>query len=203
MVKKYAELARISKCKKYRIKSLYDNNKVGIAQELAKPSINSKTGEDMPPFKCYNDEVYAELCNYDTAIKTLYCMNASAESNKLFADGLQKSIGNRSLQLLIDPTSARDQLGIINGFEEMPTSTQMKLELPYFETRLLIEEMSALEVVSLQPFKLSEKTGRKDRYSALLYCSGLADQLEAELNKTKKKRSGFTCKYTPQEYFNK
>lgn len=180
------------------------NAGISVIQELAKPTVDSKTGSDYPPFKCYNDETYSEICSYDSALKTLYCMNATADSNKLFADGLQRSIGNKTLQLLIDQNIAKDQLGVISDYDSLPMSTQMKLEQPYFETRLLIEEMSALELVSSTPFRLREpSSGRKDRYSALLYCSGLADQLEAELNKTKKKRSGFTCKYTPQEYFDR
>ena len=180
------------------------NSGIGVIQELAKPTVDSNTGIDYPPIRCYNDETYSEICNYNSALSVLYCINATADSNKIMAEGLQKACGNKTLQLLINENMAKDQLMLLKDYDDIPRTTQTKLELPYYETRLLIEEMSGLELVSLQPFKLIEKSGmRKDRYSSLLYANGLADMLEAELNKTKKKRSGFTCKYTPQEYFNR
>ena len=199
-----------------RIKKLYKDfdcdriivdskgNGMGLVQELSKPTLDNTTGEDYPAYQCYNDEEMAGWCTYPSPLKTLYCVHATQESNKIMNEGLQKVINNGNMQFLISELRAKDITMLITGFEEFPSSIRTKIEQPYFETRLLIEEMSALELASSTGFKLVEKSGmRKDRFSSLLYANGLADMLEAELNKTKKKRSGFTCKYTPQEYFDR
>lgn len=157
---------------------------VGIVQELGKPSVDPITGVDYQPIKCYNKPEYAEMCNYTTALNVLYCMNASAESNKQMAEGLQKSIGNKSLKLLINENKAKDQLRVLNGYDNFPQDVRSRLEKPYLEQKFLVDEMAALEVKSTQPFKLKEPSGgRKDRYSSLLYASGLADELESKLSK--------------------
>ena len=175
---------------------------IGLIQELSKPTIDSTTGEDYPPFQSYNDEEMSEWCTYPMPLKTMYCMQASEKSNKDMSEGLQKVINNGSLQLLISENQVKDQLQLIKGYDDFPQTTRNKIELPYLETRLLIEEMSALELVSTMPFKLKEPSGgRKDRWSALLYCNGLADMLEAEIAKPKKKRSKGRFKYIPQEHF--
>lgn len=162
------------------------NGGVGIVQELGKPSIDPETGVDYPPIKCYNKPEYAEMCSYPTALKKLYCMNASSESNKMMAEGLQKSIGNKTLKLLIDENKAKDQLRILKDYDEYPNDTRKRLELPYLQTRFLINEMSSMELKSTNPFKLKEPSGgRKDRYSCLLYLSGMADEYEAKLSKIK------------------
>lgn len=178
------------------------NAGVGIVQELGKPSVDIETGCDYPPMMCKNKDEYAEMCNYPTALKKLYCMNASGESNKIMAEGLQKSIGNKTLKLLINEGVAKDQLRILKDYDEMPSATRVALESPYLQTRLLINEMAALELKSENPFKLKEPAGgRKDRYSMLLYLSGLADELEKDLQKPKKKKSSFSMRYSAPDYF--
>lgn len=158
------------------------NGGVGIVQELGKPSVDSTTGIDYQPIKCYNKPEYAEMCSYPTALPKLFCMNASSESNKQMAEGLQKSIGNRTLKLLINENTAKDQLRILKDYDDFPQETRVRLERPYLEQKFLVAEMAALEIKSTQPFKLKEPAGgRKDRYSCMLYISGMADMLEQEL----------------------
>ena len=164
-----------------RIKKLYKDfdcdriivdskgNGMGLVQELSKPTIDNTTGEDYPAYQCYNDEEMAEWCTYPAPLKTLYCVQATQESNKIMNEGLQKVINNGNMQLLISEVRVKDQLQLINGFDDFPSTIRTKIEQPYLETRLLIEEMSALELISSTPFKLKEpSSGRKDRFSATL-----------------------------------
>jgi len=75
----------------------------------------------------------------------------------------------------------------LKDFDDMPSDTRTKLLNPFIETKFLISEMVALQkkVTDRGLLKLKEPaSGRKDRYSMLLYLSGVADILESQLKTT-------------------
>lgn len=181
------------------------NAGVTIIQILGEPSVNPENGENYPPLMCCNKDEYAEMCNYPNAKKVLYALNAGAQSNHDMAQSLQACIGQRSLKLLINENTAKDYLRVLQGYDDFPFDTRMDLELPYLNTALLINEMVALEKKPTDNglIKLKEpSSGRKDRYSCLLYMNGIADELQLKLKQPKKKKKSFNVSFTPQDYFN-
>lgn len=171
------------------------NAGVTIIQNLGEPSVNTETGENYPPLMCCNKDEYAEMCNYPNAKKVLYAINASAQSNHDMAQSLQACIGQRNLKLLINENTAKDYLRVLDGYDDFPLDTRLDLELPYLNTALLINEMVALEKKPTDNglIKLKEKaSGRKDRYSCLLYMNSIADELQLRLKQPKKKKSSWS-----------
>ncbi len=155
-----------------------------FTQSLGEPSTDDETGVDYAPFMCCNKDEYAEMCNYTNAKKVLYCFTAGAQSNHDMATSLQACIGQGRLKLLINENTAKDYLRIIKDFDEFPSEIKSKLINVYIQTKYLVDEMVALEKQKTDNnlIKLKEpSTGRKDRYSMLLYLSGVADILESQL----------------------
>lgn len=158
-----------------------------IVQMLGDPTIDEETGIDYAPFMCCNKEEYAIMCNYPNAKKVLYCINAGEQSNHDMNQSLQTAIGQGTLKLLINENTAKDNLRTLKDFDDMPSETRTKLLNPFIETKFLISEMVALQkkVTDRGLLKLKEPaSGRKDRYSMLLYLSGVADILESQLKIT-------------------
>lgn len=166
---------------------------VPFVQALGEPSINPETGEDYPAFMCCNKDEYAEMCNYPNALKVLYCITATAQSNHDMNMSLQTNIQQNKIKLLINENTAKDYLRLLKGYDadpddasndNIPRDIKTKLIAPYIQTKFLIEEMVALEkkIKDNGMISLKETTGnRKDRYSCLLYLNYVADVMESKL----------------------
>ncbi len=181
------------------------NAGVTVIQMLGEPTVDAENGMNYEPFACFNKEEYGIMCSYPNAKKVLYCVNASAAINSEWALSLQASIEQRTLKLLINENTAKDYLRILKDFDDFPNDVKLDLELPYLNTALLVNEMVALEKKPVENglVRLKETaSGRKDRYTCLLYMSGFADELQLKLKQPKKKKSSFAFSYTPQDYFN-
>ena len=160
---------------------------VSIIDMLGEPSTDPETGTDYKPIKCMNKEEYAIRCSFPSAEKTLFAVNASATLNDTMARGLQSAITQKKLNLLINDGKASDTLRLIKGYEGaegFPTDVKASLKRPFLETKYLVEEMTSLEKKNKdgELLKLKEpSSGRKDRYTMLLYGNALADELELRL----------------------
>lgn len=157
-----------------------------FVQMMGEPSINVETGEDYPAFMCCNKPEYAEMCNYQNAEKTLYCINASAQSNHDMFTSLQAVIGKKRLKLLMNENTAKDYLRVIHREydREVPSHIKEELIKPYINTALFVQEAVALEkkIQDNGLIKLKEPSGgRKDRVSCVLYLNSIADELESKL----------------------
>lgn len=163
------------------------NAGVAVIDMLGEPSTDPETGIDYKPIMCMNKEEYAIRCSFPSAEKTLYAINAGAVSNDAMARGLQSAITQKKLKLLINDGIASDTLRLIKDYEGangLPQDVKAKLKRPFLETKFLVEEMVALEKKNKdgELLRLKEpSSGRKDRYTMLLYGNALADELELKL----------------------
>lgn len=160
------------------------NAGVGILDLLGEPSTDPETGVDYKPIMCMNKDDYAIRCSFPSAEKKLYAITAASTSNDAMARGLQGAIEQKKLKLLINEGLASDTLMLMKGYDDIPIDIKAKLKKPFIETKFLIDEMVALEKTNKdgELLKLKEPpSGRKDRYTMLLYGNALADELELKL----------------------
>jgi hypothetical protein len=91
------------------------------------------------------------------------------------------------VKFLINENECKEFLNSFKGFSKLPHEIQLKLQLPYLNTTLLVSEMVNLEADINHDtglIKLKEpKTGRKDRWSAVSYGNYFASMLEKDLLK--------------------
>ena len=185
MIKTYAELIRISKYKKYKIKSLYDNNICGVFDQLVTNLYDTETGISYDAVSCINNEEMANRCFVEDAPKVIYSIKADAKLNSQMHVFVRDELKRGSLRLLMSENDGRGKFCEIDEFNKMPKEEQMKYLSPYIQTTLLINEMINLEQVDNQTnglIKLVEpSTKRKDRYSSIGYGIFIAKELEQEL----------------------
>ncbi len=206
-----------SETQSIRLKQLYNDfdidiccldcmgNGMSIADSASKLQYDSKRDIEYPAWTVFNREDMKDRVfevNVEDAKAIIYGIKQDAKFNHFMITWLKSAVENGRLELLIDSNKARDNLEDRNLDESKIT----QLLKPFYETDILIKEMTALEVSTQtnSPYlKVDNPTMRKDRFSSLGFCNYYANILEQDLSKKTKKKSSFTCKYTPQSYFSK
>lgn len=161
-----------------------DTNGVGLGVYdcLARDILDPETGELYPALSCYNDTSMAERCAVTGAPKVIWSIKANAQLNNDCAILLRDGFRNGRIRLLLNEYDAETELGALRGFSGLNPQERLKLELPYINTTLLIDELVNLQHdESNGKVRIYEKAGRrKDRYSSLAYNYYVATQLEAK-----------------------
>lgn len=162
----------------------------GVADLLVRDIPDPELGDIMPGLSCANNKEWAERCKIPGAQKALWVINASAQFNSDCAVLLRDGFRAGRVRLLTTEYDGEVLLGKIKGYNGLTAEEQLKLQMPYINTTLLISELINLQYeTNSNGIKVSTKANRrKDRFSSLSYSVYVANQLELQLNK-KKSRS--------------
>lgn len=158
---------------------------LGVYDTLARDIVDSETGEIYPALSCYNNAEMASRCTVTGAQKVIWSIKASAVFNSDAAYMLREGFRSGRIRLLNTEYDAEEDLGKIKGYSSLDAADKLKLQLPYINTTLLIDELTNLQYEENGgKVKIYEKSGmRKDRYSSLSYNYYVALQLENKMSK--------------------
>lgn len=158
---------------------------LGCYDALASDIVDPDTGEIYPALSCINNKEMADRCTVQGARKVIYAIKASAQFNSDCAFLLREGFKSGRIRLLENEYDAEEILSEIKGYNSLSPIERIKLQLPYINTTLLIDELINLQHETVgDRIKISEKSGmRKDRYSSLSYNYYVALQLENKLQK--------------------
>ncbi len=154
----------------------------GVFDALVRDISDPETGELYPAISCCNDSTMAERCTVPGAQKVIWSIKASAQFNNDCAILLREGIRSGRIRLLVSEYDAEAELGSLRGYNSLNPPEKLRLQLPYINTTLLVDELVNLQHdESNGKVKVYEKAGmRKDRYSSLAYNYYVATQLEAK-----------------------
>jgi len=180
-----------------RIRQLYDEFEcdyivldtagygLGIYDQLCQNLYDKELQIEYEAFGCMNDEKMHERCLVEDAPKKIYSLKATAQLNSEGAVSLKDSFKRNKTRLLVNENEGNEYLSSLKGFEALEPELKVKLKLPYVQQNLLVNEMINLENVTAensQYIKLKEpRSGRKDRYSSVVYANYVGNILEREL----------------------
>lgn len=164
---------------------------LGVYDTLARDIVDSETGEIYPAISCCNNSEMASRCTVVGAEKVIWSIKASAAFNSDCAYLLREAFKSGRIRLLCTEYDADEYLQQIRGYLSLSPSEKAKIQLPYINTTLLVDELTKLQhEESGGKVKVYEKAGmRKDRYSSLSYNYYVAMQLENKINKRQNKSS--------------
>lgn len=120
---------------------------------------------------CINNPEMAERCKVKGAPKVIYAIKATAKFNNDACLAFRSGIQNGYVNLLINDQDSPSHLIKLRGYSKQTESMKEKLQLPYVQTTLLINELINLtHDISNNLVKVKERQGmRKDRYSSAIY----------------------------------
>lgn len=164
---------------------------LGVYDALAAEIVDPDTGEIYPALSCCNNQEMADRCVVPGADKVIWAIKANAQFNSDCAFLLREGFRSGRIRLLIDEFECEEYLSEIKGYGSLSPSDKVKLQLPYINTTLLINELINLQHEEIGgKIKIFEKAGmRKDRYSSLAYNYYVALQIENKMNKKRAKNS--------------
>jgi hypothetical protein len=160
---------------------------LGIYDALCRDIPDPINGAIYPPLSCCNDQVYADRCIDKKAPKVIWAIQATAQFNNDMYLMLRDGFKQGYLNILVNEFEADEILKDIRGYNSMSSSDKTKLQLPYIQTTLLVNELINLEYETKGVnIKVFEKSGmRKDRVSSIGYNYWVQCQLERKLQKPK------------------
>lgn len=158
---------------------------IGIYDTLARDIVDPESGEIYPAISCCNNPDMAMRCTVPGAKKVIWAIKASAQFNSDCAFLLREGFRSGRIRLLSTEYDADEHLSAIKGYNSLTQAEQLKIQLPYIHTTLLVDELTKLQhEESGGKVKLYERAGmRKDRYSSLSYNYYVAVQLENKLQR--------------------
>lgn len=185
-----------------RIRQLYDdfdadyivldcrNGGLQILYSLGKTLYDEQRGLEYSPFKCMNNQTYADAIKTKNAKEVIYAINATQQLNSDMAYSFRRGLIEKKIDLLISYNEAKEELlkdnkdymSALLGDQNLDTAY---FEIPFIETQLLISECAELVYEKAQQtgiIKISEKgSNRKDRYSSCSMGNYFIDSLEVDL----------------------
>lgn len=185
-----------------RIRQLYDdfdadyivldcrNGGLQILYSLGKTLYDEQRGLEYSPFKCMNNQTYADAIKTKSAKEVIYAINATQQLNSDMAYSFRRGLIEKKIDLLISYNEAKEELlkdnkdymAALLGDQNLDTAY---FEIPFIETQLLISECAELVYEKAQQtgiIKISEKgSNRKDRYSSCSMGNYFIDSLEVDL----------------------
>lgn len=160
---------------------------LGVYDSLCQPLYDKEFKKEYEAFSCVNDEEMAKRCIIDNSPKKIFSVKAYSQFNSDCAVNFKDCLKKGKIKFLINENECKEFLNSFKGFNKLPHEIQLKLQLPYLNTTLLVSEMVNLEADINHDtglIKLKEpKTGRKDRWSAVSYGNYFASMLEKDLLK--------------------
>ncbi|MCD8376846.1 MAG: hypothetical protein LUD69_07870 [Oscillospiraceae bacterium] len=159
---------------------------LGCYDALARDMTDLETGEVYPALSCCNNQEMAARCSVPGAPKVIWSIKASAQFNSDCAYMLREAFRNGRIRLLCNEFDAHSELlPEIKAYTSLSEENKVKVELPYINTTLLVNELIQLQHEEVgNRVKVFEKVGmRKDRYSSLAYNYYVATQVANKLGR--------------------
>lgn len=162
------------------------NNGLGIYDSLNLPTVDPERGTEYEPWTCINNEGWASRCIYPNGKPVVYVILGTSELNSKIASGFKDTLRKGKMKFPIPENETKDTLEKYSGYKNLDSYSQKILQLPYYQTTLLVTEMLDLEDENAGKspvIKLKEsRSGRKDRYSSVSYLDYfVSEYLELEL----------------------
>ena len=161
----------------------------GVLEALFKEIYDPISGVTYEALSVRNNDELAERCLVVNAPKVIWAINnQNQQFNSDCAIGLREMFKQGRINLLISEFSADEELSEIRGYDSLSVEDKLRLQMPYINTKLLVEELINLSyTVKNSVIRVEEKSGaRKDRYSSLSYNIWVSKQIEEELKKPAK-----------------
>lgn len=164
----------------------------GVYDCLVRNISDPETGEIYPAISCCNNPEMAARCADQYAPKVIWAIKASAQFNSQCAFLLREGFRSGRCRLLVTEYDGEALLKELAGYNALTPMDQLRLQAPYIETTLLINELVKLNYEQTgSNVRLYERSGmRKDRYSSLSYNFYVASQLESQMGKKTFRNSG-------------
>lgn len=158
---------------------------LGVYDCLARDILDPESGELYPALSCYNDTTMAERCTVPSAPKVIWSIKAGAQLNNDCAILLREGFRSGRIRLLLNEYDGEDALAELRGYSALNPQDRLRLQMPYINTTLLIDELVNLQHDETGgKVKIYERAGRrKDRYSSLAYNYYVATQVEAKASR--------------------
>ena len=137
-----------------------------------------------PALIAYNDEDYRKTAYDPNGLPCVFVVKATADINNDVARSLQNNLKLGKMKMLINETEFRDNSIKQNEkYLELPIEERLKIEMPYIQTTLMVNETINLEyTINNNKVRLQEVgKARKDRYVALGYGNWFISMLESDL----------------------
>ena len=160
---------------------------------MQKSVFDKSRGIDYEAFTCFNDDNTVDKTMARGALPVIYSLKpASSSINHNIITSFKDAILKKKIKFLMNNSEAKNELiddnhNLLKNQEELA-----KLLKPYMQTTLLVNETINLEwSLNGGYIKVFEKgNARKDRYSSCSYANYLADLIEKdEIRKRKRGNS--------------
>lgn len=160
---------------------------IGVFDMLARDIVDPDTGEIYPALSCCNDPEMAARCVSAGADKVIWSVKASSKMNSDCAVLLREGFRSGKIRLLTTEYDADANFSELSGkgYNGLSPSEKLKLQMPYINTTLLINELVKLQHEEAGgKIRVYERPGmRKDRYSSLSYNYYVALQIENKMSR--------------------
>lgn len=156
---------------------------LGTYDSLVRDIYDPEYNKTYRALNCCNDPDFAERCADKSAPKVIWAIQASQSFNNEMYLNLREQFRQNRINLLISEFEAEDVFSNIKGYNGMSAEDKVKLQLPYIQTTLLVNELINLDYeANGVNIKVHEKSGmRKDRVSSIGYNLWVVSQLEQRL----------------------
>lgn len=169
------------------------NGGLQILYNLQKVLYDEERGIEYQPLKCMNNSDYAKVCQDYNAKECIFAINASQQLNSDIAVNFRQNLLEGKIDFLVNYNIAKEE--VLSGFKEYleikDPDEQVRFELPFLNTQLMINESAELQYEKMPQtglIKIKEQgSNRKDRYTSVSYGSYFIDQLEKDLIGNSKK----------------
>lgn len=161
-----------------------------VWSDVQKSQYDMERDETYERFTCFNDDNTVDKEMARGALKVVYSLKPSVEPNHKMAQSLQDKFKTKTIRLLMNDIDAKFDMIENSNFAEMSSDEQARLLAPYVQTTAMMNELINLEYTIIQgnKIKIQEKgANRKDRYSSIAYSNLLADMIEQDEYKKKKR----------------
>lgn len=160
---------------------------LGVFDMLARDIVDPDTGEVYPALSCCNDPDMAARCVSPGAEKAIWSVKASSKMNSDCAVLLREGFRSGKVRLLTTEYDADANFSELSGkgYNSLSPSEKLRLQMPYINTTLLINELVKLQHEEVGgKIRVYERPGmRKDRYSSLSYNYYVALQIENKMSR--------------------
>lgn len=157
---------------------------IGVFDQLVKKLIDRERGCEYEALSCINNEEMASRCLEGDAEKKIYSIKASGNFNSDISVKFKDDIDSGKVALLINELDAKEFIRNISGYDKLTEKMKVELLQPYLQTTFLVNEMINLSNISEDSgmVRLKEpRSGRKDRFSSVVYANYIANELEKDL----------------------
>jgi hypothetical protein len=158
-------------------------NSLNLYTSCAKVLYDTDRDIEYPAWCAMNDEVKKNLALDKNALPLIFSISVvQREVNHEIAMFLKNCFEHKKIRLLVDEIRGREFLEDNKEYIKSSTEDKVNMELPYFQTTALVNELVNLEYEISSGFVRFKKTSaRKDRFSSLAYGIYYSKILEMEL----------------------